>query len=260
MTVLLTNDDGFDSEGIKTLKEVFSTRHEVWIMAPVKNHSGASCCLSITNRIEVFKKGKNEYALLGTPVDCVLNALTSNVFPHRPDVVLSGINSDSNLGTDVLYSGTCGAARQASSFGVPGIALSIRNDYSGKTSQNYASLANFALENLDRLVSLCQEKYPPEEGGHYKYYLNINAPVTGPYRGVRFATLSKRHYGDTVRVLNESDERLFIDARYVGEQVKSLGDGTEDSAAVDNGMIAISMLYTEPQCYYGGGTWQDRTH
>ena len=170
MKLLLTNDDGIDAPGIQTLASVLRREHEVWIVAPLRNKSGASSSLNMWKNLYLEQRSDKDFALDGTPVDCVLSALTGGYLPSRPDAVISGINRGYNLGTDAIYSGTCGAARQASLTGIPGIALSVdKNPFSASGSAadseyNYASLAEFALKNLKNLLVLCGNIRNIDEG------------------------------------------------------------------------------------------------
>ena len=153
MNILLTNDDGIDAGGLKSLAEVFKREHEVWIVAPLKNKSGASSSITMDRELLIEQRAKNEYALDGSPVDCVLSSVNGSYLPSKPDVIISGINSGPNIGTDIVYSGTCAAARQGAIYGIPSIALSLEK----KTEENsykFDALAEFALKNLKNLETL----------------------------------------------------------------------------------------------------------
>ena len=127
MKILLTNDDGIDAPGLNALyRSLLESGNEVWVVAPLSDRSGASCSVSIGRDLLLERRGENRYALDGSPIDCVISALKGGYLPSMPDAVLSGINSGGNLGTEVIYSGTCGAARQACLYSVPGIALRIK--------------------------------------------------------------------------------------------------------------------------------------
>ena len=119
MRVLLANDDGINAPGISALARRFSREHEVYIVAPDTNRSAASCSMTVARPMKIVKIDSENlpsvaaFSLAGSPVDCALCGIAG---PHVPDVdvVVSGINDGPNVGTDIIYSGTCGAARHAS--------------------------------------------------------------------------------------------------------------------------------------------------
>lgn len=236
MKILLINDDGYGAEGITVLADVLRKHHEVWILAPSENRSGASSCIIMNRQLPLRKKAVNEYALDGTPTDCVLCALKGDLFPSKPDVVFSGINKYGNLGTDILYSGTCAAAKEATLQGIPSIALSVEPvSANGNERFDYESLALFAEKNMNVLVGLCTDKT----------FLNVNAPSVVPYAGVQFASLSKRFYNDKVNIIIKNDEKVYSTCAG-GAEVSFEGDTANDSLLVKKGYVAISSVYAEP--------------
>ena len=124
MHILLSNDDSYQAPGLKALLESTKEHGEITIVAPSENKSGASGSLTLSKVLTVTASGERCFAVDGTPVDCVhigLNGLLDN----EPDMVISGINSGSNLGDDVLYSGTVGAALEGRRLAYPGVAVSL---------------------------------------------------------------------------------------------------------------------------------------
>lgn len=234
MNILITNDDGYGAEGIVELSRVLRKNHTVWIVAPAENRSGASSSIIMSKYQSFEKKSDNEYSLDGSPADCVICAVKSNIFPSKPDVVLSGINKYGNLGTDVIYSGTCAAARQAAIYGIPGIALSVEPD-SSKEVFNYTALAEFVDKNLTTLLEYCTPNR----------FLNINAPSVSSFSGIKFASLSKRLYKDKVNIIQKNDDKLY--SICTGDmKIPFTGDDCNDNLLVNNGYIAISAIYAEP--------------
>ncbi|MGY8653561.1 MAG: 5'/3'-nucleotidase SurE [Verrucomicrobiia bacterium] len=127
MNLLLTNDDGIDAPGLAALRSVAKRLNQgrVVVVAPAGPMSECSHCVSTREPIRVERRGETEFAVHGSPADCVRVALTTDVLGgFRPDWVLSGINAGGNLGVDIYYSGTVAAAREAAMFGVPAIAIS----------------------------------------------------------------------------------------------------------------------------------------
>ena len=123
MKILLSNDDGYYSKGITGLAESLKQFAEVTIVAPENNCSGLSSSLTLKNPLRIRKFQDNGYYVNGTPADCVFLALTK-VLDRKPDLLVSGINHGANLGDDVLYSGTVGAAMGGRFSNIPCLALS----------------------------------------------------------------------------------------------------------------------------------------
>lgn len=168
MNILLTNDDGIESESILFLKTVLEENHRVVIVAPDGNRSGYSHMVTFFKELRVQKKGEDLYACNGTPADCVLLCSRGSL-PFKPDLLISGINYGPNLGHDVYYSGTAGAARQGSLDGIPSIASSfILPDREEDYSRAYTSAARFLEKNLSALR---------ETASLPDAFVNINFPV-----------------------------------------------------------------------------------
>lgn len=232
MKILLTNDDGLECKGIQVLAETLAERHEVWVIAPDRNRSAVSHALTMKEPLRVQKKGERIYTCSGVPADCTLNGLRSNILgDSQPDVVISGINEGANLGTDVLYSGTAAAARQAVLLGVPGIAVSL---YSESCSWNYSPLATFIKDNVEQLISLCA----------HDVFLNINAPSCNKLAGYKFTTLCRREYCDTLELYNAPDGHSY--SFFVSGDVQSQGAADSDFSAVEDGFVSLTRIYVEP--------------
>ncbi|MEM9942492.1 MAG: 5'/3'-nucleotidase SurE [Planctomycetota bacterium] len=136
--ILLTNDDGWGYDGIRALENVASEFGEVWTMAPMSPMSGISHQITFEQPMRLEQKGPRSFSLQGTPADCVRVALTQ--LDVEFDWVLSGVNRGGNLGSDVNFSGTVAAAREASLFQVNSIAISqllkqFRQPFAWQTSE-----------------------------------------------------------------------------------------------------------------------------
>jgi len=126
--IMITNDDGVNADGIMRLAKAVCSYGEVWIVAPDKQKSGASHSINLHTPIAVKEvafpvDGVKAFAVSGSPADCVRIGVL-NILPEKPDIVLSGINFGYNAGTDVMYSGTIGAAMEAVFQGIPSVAIS----------------------------------------------------------------------------------------------------------------------------------------
>ncbi len=127
MRILITNDDGFDAAGIKSLKKIalcMSTEDTIFVVAPTRNQSAKSRSISYKTAFDIIKKNRNEYSVEGTPTDCIIFALEHLMKKEKPDIILSGINWGYNLSEDVFYSGTVAAALEGTDRGILSIALS----------------------------------------------------------------------------------------------------------------------------------------
>ena len=233
MRVLLTNDDGYDSLGLQALRAVLEQEHEVWTLAPDGERSGTSHCITSDGVITLHQIGDRLYKTSGTPADCVILGLTGGELPDNFDAVLSGINIGANLGTDIVYSGTAAAARQASLMGVPGIALSL---VQARPPYSFTHIAAFALRNLTLFCDLWDSQH----------FININAPndASAP-TSVEVTTLAWRLYSDRPkRVATTGNQKsyYFMNSR---PRNSSIDPGT-DWHAVEHGAISVSPVYINP--------------
>src|SRR6266576_5966276 len=122
--ILLTNDDGYGAEGLRVLAEALDDFATVSIVAPFAEQSGAAQSLTLRRPIVVHPKSERHWAVEGTPADAVIVAL-HKLLPERPDLVISGINHGANMGENVYYSGTVGAAREGALHHLPSVAMSL---------------------------------------------------------------------------------------------------------------------------------------
>src|SRR5690606_22589879 len=152
MRVLVSNDDGVDAPGIHALaKGLRDAGHEVVMVAPDRDRSGASNSLTLDAPIRVVQVGELAWKVYGTPTDCVHVAITGmlDTLGLEPDIVVSGINNTANLGDDVIYSGTVAAAMEGRFLGLPAVAVSlVTADHHGR---HYESAARAAVEIIARL-------------------------------------------------------------------------------------------------------------
>lgn len=231
MRILLTNDDGIHSKGLQKLKAGLEPDHEVWVVAPDGERSGMSHYLTLKDPVRSRKRGHQAYSTSGSPADCVIVGILG-IMPHKPDVVLSGINIGPNLGTDLIYSGTAAAARQASFMGVPGVALSLE----GFVEPLYFSpLVDFVAGNLDVLRDLWDEHH----------FININAPnKPDPSPAVEITRPSKRIYHDML--VNYDSPRGETFYFLEGTPAESAPEEGTDWEALRRGAIAVSPIYLHP--------------
>ncbi|GAA3879333.1 5'/3'-nucleotidase SurE [Gibbsiella dentisursi] len=164
--VLLTNDDGIDAPGIKLLERVAEHfAQEVWVVAPATDKSGVSNSVSMRAPVRVEERGARRFAVHGTPADCVTLAVRHLMKDLPPALLLSGINSGSNLGFETVLSGTVGAAMTGVLLGVPAIALS--QDKQQQDPPDWHVAEAFCLPVLEQLL---------EHGVPAECCLNVNFP------------------------------------------------------------------------------------
>jgi 5'-nucleotidase len=125
MRILVSNDDGIESPGIQALAEALQSLGEVFIVAPDREQSAASHAISLHRPLRLHRVRERQWAVDGTPTDCVYLAMNHILKDTLPEMVVSGINRGSNLADDVTYSGTVAAAMEGALFGVPAIAFSL---------------------------------------------------------------------------------------------------------------------------------------
>lgn len=230
MKILLTNDDGIHAEGLLALVKYLEKKHEVWVVAPDRNRSGVSHGITMAEPLKLCQLAENRFSCSGVPVDCTFTAI-NGILNEYPDVVISGINKGPNLGTDIIFSGTAAAARQASFYGIPGIAVSLA---SFEEPLNYSALADFVSKNIEKLVTLCEKDI----------FLNINAASLDSYKGYKLTSLSKRSYQDKVSLYNAPDGKFY--SFFLGGEVESLGDDDSDEKATAQGYVSITRVLSQP--------------
>lgn len=189
--LLLTNDDGYTSEGLQVLADALESLGEVWVVAPDRENSAVSHALTLSRPLRMTKLSERRFLVDGTPTDCVTLGICQVLKGRTPDLVVSGINFGANMGDDVHYSGTVSAAFEAVILGVPAIAVSqvVGEGFS------FVFAAKFARLLAQRVL---------ERGLPEGTLLNVNVPP-GPPAGITFCRLGKRTY--TEGVIEDSDPR-----------------------------------------------------
>ena len=241
MNLLLTNDDGYDSPGLEALAEKLTQKHSVFILAPDSNRSAVSHHFIMFRKNTFTKISENIYACSGYPADCTFAGAVGNLFGVKIDAVIAGINIGANMGTDIIYSGTCAAARQAVLIGIPGIAVSIDPvdwEKVKKEGCKFTAIADFVTKNLEKLISLCTLEYP-------RSFVNINASSLDSYKGAKIANeLCFRNYGDSIKFKKDGDN-VSESEIVMGENHTELLPDT-DFGISRNGYIAVSKVYADP--------------
>lgn len=227
-TILVSNDDGIASEGIKALARALKRVGEVLVVAPDREQSAVSHSLTLHRPLRIEQRASNAYAVDGTPTDCV-NIAVNGILKKRPDLVVSGINKGGNLGDDVTYSGTVSVAMEGTLLGIPSIAISLVS----RDNFNFNPAARFAA----RLAGFVLKKGLPKDT-----LLNVNVPE-GDMNGYRITKQGKRLYGDSV--IEKIDPRGKKYYWIGGDVLRWEGGKDTDFKAVADGVISITPIHLD---------------
>lgn len=244
MRILLSNDDGYFAPGLAVLAATLSQRgHQVTVVAPERDRSGASNSLTLDRPLMVRTAPSGFQYVNGTPTDCVHLAVTG-LLPQLPDMVISGINLGANMGDDTVYSGTVAAATEGFLLGIPSVAVSLAN----VQDEHFQTAADFVADLAERFAS---RPFPEQ------VLLNVNVPDLPADRiqGVEVTRLGRRHKAqDTVKTVNPRNQTMY----WVGAAgaAQDAGPGT-DFNAVAQGRISLTPLQLDLTRYTQMGVVAD---
>jgi 5'-nucleotidase len=233
MRILITNDDGIESEGLHVLaRAIAKAGHDTVVVAPNSDRSGVGAALGLVHadqhldarRVEVVDLDVPAYALDGPPGMCVV-AARLGAFGDPPELVVSGINAGLNTGRSILHSGTVGACLTAQNFGISGLAVSV--DADRETGQwPWTIAADLAVDVLDRFADA-----PP------RTVINLNVPGRAPVLGVRWARLAA--FGAARAAVAETlDGRLQFELQATGATPAP----DSDQGVVEAGYASITTI------------------
>ncbi len=236
INILVTNDDGVYSYGLKALAREMRKIGNVFIVAPVSEKSATGHSLTLHRPLRVRRIGRDQtYAVNGTPTDCV-NLALNGLLKVRPQIVVSGINIGANLADDITYSGTVAAAMEATLQGVPALAVSI----AGRSKLYFTSAREIALKLVKMII-----KTPLPQN----VLLNINVPnIAGnKIKGYRFTRQGKRQYGDSIieKVDPRGEKYYWIGGDILGDKPIE----NSDIQAVSEGYISITPIQLDLTAY-----------
>lgn len=243
MRILISNDDGIQAYGIRTLAQRLAFEHEVYVIAPDRERSAAGHALTLHRplRVEEVNMGfdvAKAWEISGTPGDCVKMGISS-ILDKQPDLVISGINHGPNLGADILYSGTVSAAMEGAVLGFPSIAVSYcsTKNYS---QQDFAYAADFIAKFVRNIASV---------NFHKKTILNVNVPSISPndIAGMEITRLGTRMYTDAYE--KRIDPRGKVYYWLAGEIIDSAEEEGTDITAIRNNKISITPVTFEMTCH-----------
>lgn len=231
LNILVSNDDGITSEGIKALADILKTLGNVYVVAPDRERSASGHSLTLNHPLRVEEIKKNYLSVDGTPTDCV-NLAMNGLLAHKPDIVVSGINKGANMGDDITYSGTVAAAMEGTLLGVPSIAISL----AGKNGLEFSAAAGFAKKAA---------RFVLDNGMPKDTLLNINVPniESGKIKGYRVTRQGKRIYGDTIIEKTDPRGRKYF---WVGGDVLGYEKiENSDFNAISEGYISITPVHLD---------------
>lgn len=227
MRILISNDDGLAFPGLTRLREKLDEFGETWVFAPAEEKSATGQALTIYRDVRVLKLAERTFEVDGFPCDCVNVALHSGFAPPF-DFCVSGINKGVNMGQDIWYSGTVGAARHAFIHNVPSFAVSCgyldaAGDF-GKVAEIFGDI--FARFSAD---------------ADQNFLLNVNIPMTAKDSGdIKWAKLGRRIYRDNYKRTTQDDGSMLLNLG--GSVLSHGGEADTDFHWYDKGYTVITPL------------------
>lgn len=235
MHILLSNDDGYLAEGLIALADALREHAEISVVAPDRNRSAASNSLTLEMPLRAYAMDNGFIKVDGTPTDCVHLAITG-LLENEPDMVFAGINHGSNLGDDVLYSGTVAAATEGRFLGLPAVAISMV----GSNPIHFETAAHVAVALLRQLVN---NPLPQDT------ILNVNVPDVSikELKGYQATRLGQRHKSEPVIKSEDPRGRIIYWVGPPGAE-QDAGPGT-DFYAVSTGFVSVTPLQLDLTWY-----------
>ncbi|CAN5644733.1 5'/3'-nucleotidase SurE [soil metagenome] len=228
--ILITNDDGYHSDGIIALENALSEIGDCYVVAPASEMSGASHSLTLARPLRIRQIDERHWTVDGTPTDCVTLALNRILPPElRPHICASGINHGANLGDDATYSGTVAGALEATILGVPGLAFSLV----ANRKQDFTESAKVAKEMTEKAI---------RDGLPENTLLNINVPKNVP-KGIR---VTKQGFKNARPVISEHIDPRGKPYYWIGEVRDGFhaGGGT-DFEAIEEGFVSVTPMRSD---------------
>jgi len=238
--ILVTNDDGFDAPGIKTLASAVTGFGDLTVIAPESERSGASHAITafepiVARQADISCNGDvfSGYKVSGTPTDCVRLGVLE-LLDEKPDFIVSGVNRGGNYGGDILYSGTVGAALEAALFRIPAIAFSLQFDKDSNKQR---------WDTCEKVIPVIVEYFLHNRlpGG---IIINVNIPnlPIEDIKGIRRAKLSSAVMDDQYIVNNDSNGDISFKLKFSGRH-ELLGRPGEDYNLVHEGYVTLTPLH-----------------
>ncbi len=231
--ILLTNDDGIDSPGLRALLNGVKDIAQCTVVAPERDNSAVSHSLTMNRPLKVMKRKADLFCVDGTPADCVALSL-KKIFSTPPDLLISGINNGPNLGSDISYSGTVSAAIEGTMYGIPSLAISA----GGEEPLNYEAAAKVAKLLALKIL---------EHGLPTNILLNINVPSGKSLNTLQITRQGSKLWKDAIQETFDPRGRrhYWIGG---GTPVADHSEGT-DVQCFDSGNISVTPIQLDRTSY-----------
>lgn len=233
MNILLTNDDGIESDGLLSLKNHFEKHYNVYTVAPLREQSCSSHSITMNHPLRVYEYGKNIYAVDGTPTDSIMLAINTIFKNVKFDILISGINYGGNLGDDITYSGTVAAAMEGCLLGITSVALSIVVDFDKRPQYIHYESGIYYIEKIIHVL----RKTKLED-----CFLNINIPDKSveKIKGMKITKQGKRTYKDVIVENKDPRGKKYY---WIAGTPVSIGNGEDtDLYAIENDFVSVTPL------------------
>jgi 5'-nucleotidase len=237
--ILITNDDGVNTDGIVALKKALNSMGQVVVVAPNCEKSGTGHALTMHSPVRIKELEKNVYSVTGYPSDCIYAAI-HGLLPRKPDMVISGINKGANMGVDVYYSGTVAGVRQGIIDGIPhGFSISLVVDKKDK-EYFWDDAASFAKSMMSKIT---------DKGYAGKGFININYPniPKEKIKGVKITRMGDRRYVQEVKWGKDPRGELYC--WLWGEYSNFNHIDDSDCVAINEGYISVSPILLDVTDY-----------
>ncbi len=234
--ILITNDDGYNADGIKALEEGLKEIGDVYVVAPEAEMSGASHSLTLSRPLRIRQIDDRHWTVDGTPTDCVTLALNRILPPDiRPHICCSGINHGANMGDDATYSGTVAGALESTILGVPGLAFSL----AAYRDHDFAESVKVAASVAQKVLT---------EGLPVWTLLNVNIPKGTP-AGIR---ITKQGFKSARPVISEHIDPRGKPYYWIGEVREGFrAEGGTDFEAIDEGYVSVTPMRSDLTSHSG---------
>lgn len=234
--ILITNDDGYHSDGILALENGLKEVGQVFVVAPESEQSGASHSLTLARPLRIRQIDESHWTVDGTPTDCVTLAL-NHILPDglRPHICCSGINHGANLGDDATYSGTVAGALESTILGVPGLAFSL----TAYSEHDFSEAVKIAVQLTQKVLSEGLPKFT---------LLNVNVPIGVP-KGIR---ITKQGFKSAKPVISQHIDPRGKSYYWIGELREGFrAEGGTDFEAISEGYVSVTPMRSDLTSHSG---------
>ena len=227
--IMVTNDDGINSPGIKALQQAMRSLGQTVIVAPERDNSAVSHALTMSRPLRIREIEKNMFTLDGTPTDCVVVGI-GKLIGNKPDLLVSGINAGPNLGDDISYSGTVSAAIEGTMYGIPSMAMSL----AGEAPFDFALAMRVATSLARRILA---------DGLPANTLLNVNIPAGDTFQGFAVTRQGRRLWENSIQETFDPRGRKHY---WIGGGTP-LRDSSEDTdvSAIHYGLVSVTPIHLD---------------